>query len=67
MDNNNLKKILGLSLTILGVALLIFACIAFMSSSGTMMGMDVSGAKKIAPTVLGLIFLAAGVSIVKTS
>ena len=67
MDNNNLKKILGLVLTVFGVVLLIFACIAFMNSSGTMLGMDVSGAKKIAPTVLGLIFLVAGVSIVKTS
>ncbi len=64
MQDRKFKRNIGLALTLLGVIILLFACYAFMSSNETLMGLDVSGIKKLAPTLLGLIFLAAGVSII---
>lgn len=64
MEGDKFKRNLGAILTGLGVVLLLFTCFAFMSSTGKMMGFDVTGAKKIAPAVLGLIFLVAGVSMI---
>ena len=64
MEGEKFKRNLGAILTGLGVLLLLFTCFAFMSSTGKMMGFDVTGVKKIAPAVLGLIFLASGVSMI---
>jgi hypothetical protein len=64
MEGEKFKRTLGGILTAIGVLLLLFTCFAFMSSTGTMMGMDVTGARKIAPGVLGLIFMLAGVSMI---
>lgn len=64
MEGVKFKRILGSIIVMLGVFLLLFACFAFMATGGEMMGFNVQGARKIAPAVLGLIFLTAGVSMI---
>lgn len=64
MEGDKFKRTLGGVLVGLGLLLLFFAVMAFMSSTGKMLGLDVTGAKKIAPTVLGLILLAGGISMI---
>lgn len=64
MEGDKFKRTLGSILLGIGLLLLLFACAAFMSTSGKVMGFDVEGAKKIAPTLLGLILMVAGVSMV---
>lgn len=64
MDGDKFKRTIGGILLGIGLLLLLFACAAFMSTTGKVMGFDVEGARKIAPTVLGLILMLAGVSMV---
>lgn len=64
MEGEKFKRTLGSVLAVLGVLLLLFACFAFMATGGEMMGFNVSGGRKAAPAVLGLIFLVAGVSMI---
>lgn len=64
MEGEKFKRILSTILAVLGILLLLFACFAFMATGNEMMGFNVSGARKIAPAVLGLVFLMAGVSII---
>jgi hypothetical protein len=64
MEGDKFKRTLGGVLVGLGLFLLLFAVFAFMSSTGKLMGLDVTGAKKIAPTILGLILLMGGISMV---
>ena len=63
-EGTNFKRMLGGILAGIGLLLLLFACVAFMSSNDTVMGMAVKGARKIAPAVLGLILLVSGISMV---
>ncbi|WP_337044571.1 hypothetical protein [Emticicia sp. 17c] len=63
-ESAKFKRTLGGILTGLGLLLLLFACAAFMSSSNKVMGFDVSGARKIAPAVLGLILMVSGVGMI---
>lgn len=63
-EGQKFKRTLGGVLAAIGLLLLLFACFAFMSSTGKVMGFDVTGAKKIAPTVLGLILMVLGVSMI---
>lgn len=64
MDNRSFKRLIGGVLSALGALLLLFACFAFMASGSTLLGLDISGAKKIAPTILGLIFLISGLGLI---
>lgn len=64
MEGEKFKRMLGTILAVLGILLLLFACFAFMATGGEMMGFNVEGARKIAPAVLGLVFLMAGVSMI---
>ena len=63
-DNDKFKRNLGAILTGIGLVLLLFACAAFMASNNKMMGFDVSGARKIAPAVLGLILMVSGIGMI---
>jgi hypothetical protein len=64
MEGSGLKRTMGIILSGIGLLLLLFACFAFMSSTGTFLGVDVAGAKKLAPTILGLILMVSGVSMI---
>ena len=58
----DIVKIFAALLTIAGMALLIFASVAFLQGSGTLLGVDVSNrASCLVPFVLGLLFFAAGI------
>ena len=63
-DGSKFKRTLGGVLAGIGLLLLLFACVAFMSADDTVMGMAVKGARKIAPAVLGLVLLVSGISMV---
>jgi hypothetical protein len=63
-DGSKFKRTLGGVLAGIGLLLLLFACVAFMSADETVMGMAVKGARKIAPAVLGVILLVSGISMV---
>ncbi len=64
MEGTKFKRLVGTILAGIGLILLLFACFSFLSSDGTLMGLDVSGARKIAPTVLGLILMIAGIGMI---
>ena len=63
-DGSKFKRTFGGILAAIGLLLLLFACVAFMSADETVMGMAVKGARKIAPAVLGVILLVSGISMV---
>jgi threonine/homoserine/homoserine lactone efflux protein len=64
MEQNKTGRTFGMILAIMGILLLLFACAAWMSTTGQLMGFDIQGARKIAPTILGILFLAAGIGMI---
>jgi hypothetical protein len=68
MDNNtNFRRFFGASLTILGVAVILFALIAFLSDGKPVLGLRVSHGEAAAPFIVGMIFLITGVNLVRES
>ncbi|GAB4047709.1 hypothetical protein [Spirosoma foliorum] len=69
MDNNNtnFRRFFGASLTILGVVVVLFALIAFLSNGKPVLGLSVSKAESAAPFIVGMIFLVTGVNLVRES
>lgn len=64
MENAQFKRFFGSLLTILGIAVLLFACIAFLSDK-PILGMTVSKWESIVPFLVGTVFLLTGVNLVK--
>ena len=62
----DLKKIFGSVLTVLGVVIVLYACIAFLSDGRPVMGLSVTKSESIVPFLVGLVFFAAGVSLIRT-
>ena len=69
MDNNNtnFRRFFGASLTILGVFVVLFALVAFLSEGKAVLGMHISKAESAAPFIVGMIFLVTGVNLVRES
>lgn len=68
MENKtNFRRFFGASLTILGVCVILFALIAFLSDKKPVMGLTVSKGEAIAPFIVGMIFLISGVNLVRES
>lgn len=65
--NSNLKKFFGSFLTILGIVVVLFACVAFLSDGKPVLGMAVSKWESIVPFLVGIIFLVTGVSLIGQS
>jgi hypothetical protein len=65
MEKNNFRRSFGAGLTILGAAVLLF--VAFLSSGKPVLGLEVAGAKALAPFLLGLIFFGAGINLINNS
>ncbi|CCH52263.1 hypothetical protein BN8_01249 [Fibrisoma limi BUZ 3] len=66
MENNtNFRRFFGASLTILGVAVVLFALIAFLSDNKPVLGMSISKGEAAAPFFVGMIFLITGVNLVR--
>ncbi|UFH53652.1 hypothetical protein [Spirosoma sp. KNUC1025] len=69
MDNNNtnFRRFFGASLTIIGVVVVLFALVAFLSDGKAVLGMSISKAESAAPFIVGMIFLVTGVNLVRES
>ena len=69
MDNNNtnFRRFFGASLTVLGVFVVLFALIAFLSDGKAVLGMSISKFEATAPFIVGMIFLVTGVNLVRES
>ncbi|MBD2702867.1 hypothetical protein IC229_19630 [Spirosoma sp. BT702] len=69
MDNNNtnFRRFFGATLTILGVVVVLFALVAFLSEGRAVLGMHVSKAESTAPFIVGMIFLVTGVNLIRES
>ena len=66
-NNTNFRRFFGASLTILGVVVVLFALIAFLSDGKPVLGMHVSKGEAAAPFIVGMIFLVTGVNLVRES
>ncbi|OJV19984.1 MAG: hypothetical protein BGO21_11365 [Dyadobacter sp. 50-39] len=64
MENAQFKRFFGSLLTILGIAVLLFACVAFLSDK-PVLGLMVSKWESIVPFLVGTVFLLTGVNLVK--
>ncbi|TLU99476.1 hypothetical protein [Dyadobacter luticola] len=65
MENNTqFKRFFGALLTILGIVVLLFACVAFLSDK-PVLGLTVSKWESIVPFLVGTVFLLTGVNLVK--
>jgi len=68
MENRtNFRRFFGASLTILGVVVILFALIAFLSNKKPILGLTVSKGESAAPFIVGMIFLITGVNLVRES
>jgi hypothetical protein len=68
MENRtNFRRFFGASLTILGVVVILFALIAFLSNNKPVLGLTVSKGESAAPFIVGMIFLITGVNLVRES
>jgi hypothetical protein len=69
MNNNetNFRRFFGASLTILGVVVVLFALIAFLSDGKPVIGFKMTKAESLAPFIVGMIFLVTGVNLVRES
>lgn len=64
---NNTRRFFGTSLTILGVVVVLFALVAFLSDGKPLLGMNINKAESAAPFIVGMIFLITGVNLVRES
>ena len=64
MENAQFKRFFGSLLTILGIAVLLFACVAFLSDK-PVLGLTVSKWESIVPFLVGTVFLLTGINLVK--
>lgn len=62
-----ISKVFGILLTILGVFLLLFSGYAVLNGGGSLLGMELSTWEAAVPFVLGVIFFASGIKLIKTS
>jgi hypothetical protein len=67
MENKtNFRRFFGASLT-LGVVVILFALVAFLSDGKPVLGLSVSKGEAAAPFIVGMIFLVTGVNLVRES
>ena len=60
MQDNNLKKFFGSLLLILGVVVVLFACVAYLRDGQPTLGMSVSHWEAVVPFLVGVLFLGIG-------
>lgn len=63
----DLKKIFGSTLTIMGIILVLYACVAFLSDGKVILGLSVSKWEAIVPFLVGIVFLSSGIKLIKNS
>ena len=67
MKDNSLKRFFGSFLTILGIIVVLFACVAFLSEGKPVLGMSINKWESLVPFLVGTLFLITGVSLVSQS
>ena len=68
MENNtNFRRFFGASLTIIGVVVVLFALVAFLSDGRPVLGLSMTKGESAAPFIVGMIFLVMGVNLVRES
>lgn len=66
-NNTNFRRFFGASLTIIGVVVVLFALVAFLSDGKPVLGLNVTKGESAAPFIVGIIFLVTGVNLVRES
>jgi hypothetical protein len=66
MEATRFRRFFGALLTLLGIAVLLFACIAFLSDE-PVLGLTVTKWESVVPFLVGAVFLSAGVNLVGRS
>ena len=64
-QQNNLRRFFGSMLTILGIIVMLYACVAFLSDGKPVLGLSVTKWESVVPFIVGLIFLLTGVNLVR--
>ncbi|MFT4031507.1 MAG: hypothetical protein QM669_03750 [Siphonobacter sp.] len=64
---NPMKRFFAAFFTILGTAIVLFACVAFLNDGKPTLGWKVSQWETLVPFLVGLVFLITGVSMVSRS
>ena len=67
MEKNNFRRSFGAGLTILGAAVILFACVAYLSDGKPTLGLNVSRGEAFAPFIVGLIFFGSGINLINNS
>lgn len=67
MDNTRFKRFFASLLTILGIIVVLFACVAFLSDDKPVLGLSVTKWESLVPFLVGAVFLLAGVNLVSRS
>ncbi|MBC8151912.1 MAG: hypothetical protein H7Z72_03285 [Bacteroidetes bacterium] len=62
---NNLRRFFGSMLTILGIIVVLYACVAFLSDGKPVLGFSVTKWESAVPFIVGLVFLLTGVNLVR--
>jgi hypothetical protein len=63
MESTQFKRFFGALLTLLGIAVLLFACVAFLSDK-PVLGLTVTKWESVIPFLVGAVFLITGVNLV---
>ena len=66
MEATRFRRFFGALLTLLGIAVLLFACVAFLSDK-PVLGLTVSKWESVVPFLVGSVFLLTGVNLVGRS
>jgi len=61
----DLKKIFGSVLTVLGVIVVLFACVTFLSDGKPVLGFSVTKAESAVPFIVGFLFFVGGLNLIK--
>ncbi len=66
MENSRLKRIFGATLTALGIIMILFTCVLFLSDT-PVLGFSVTKWETLVPFGIGLIFLISGINLISGS
>ncbi|TDB65286.1 hypothetical protein [Arundinibacter roseus] len=64
MDNTRFKRFFASLLTILGIIVILFACVAFLSDNKPVLGLSVTKWESLVPFLVGTVFLLSGVNLI---
>jgi uncharacterized membrane protein SirB2 len=67
MDNTSFKRFFAALLTIIGIVVVLFACVAFLSDDKPVLGLSVTKWESLVPFLVGTVFLLAGVNLISRS